>query len=772
MSDVSKKHDQAGGLIQSVVVLGGGTAGWMTASYLKKAYPNLRITLAEAPGIPKIGVGEATVPNLQKVFFDFLGLKEDDWMRHCNAAFKVGIKFENWKKPRSHGTDDYFYHLFGLLPEVDGVPLSHYWALKHCQGGQEPFTYACYKEPPLLDAKLAPRYLDGTRAMYYAWHFDAHLVADYLRDIAVGWGVEHVVDKLDRVELAADGSIGTLHMSSGRKLTGDLFVDCSGFRGLLLNGALGEPFLDMSDHLLCDSAVAAQVPHDDEKYGVDPYTSAIAMDSGWTWKIPMLGRFGSGYVYSSRFANEEQAVRDFCKLWNLDPAKTNLNKIRFRVGRNRRTWVKNCVSIGLSSCFLEPLESTGIYFIYAAIYQLAKHFPDKSFNPVLMDRFNQEINTMFDECRDFIQAHYCLSPRNDTPFWRTNRHELRLADDLQQKLAAYKAGLAINQPLSTEDNYYTNFDNEFRNYWTNSSFYCVLEGLGQVPDQPYPRIRYSEASLAKAEKAFADIKQVSKELLHTLPTNHEFLKKLHSGEELTAETGVRVRRQTPVEHRANGSSSGNGAQHTKGSNGVHGTNGSQQVSVDAFKAAMGSLATGVTVVTSLDSSGAPCAVTATSCASVSIDPPTCLVCVHRNARVHSVLKERGAFAVNILNHAQADVSLRCSSPLADRLGDITWAGGAETGCPIVAGVLAWMECDVVAVHAAGDHDIIVGRVRSVHAADGAPLVYWRSNYVSSHAAPRNGTQTEYEARMEPGSTRTSEVREILPSAEQRRTGNS
>src|SRR6186713_774011 len=185
-------------------------------------------------------------------------------MRRCNAAFKVGIKFENWKKPRAEGTSDYFYHLFGLLPEVDGVPLSHYWALKHHQGSEEPFTYACYKEPPLLDAKLAPRYMDGTRAMYYAWHFDAHLVADYLRDIAVGWGVEHLVDKLDRVELAADGSIGTLHMSSGRKLTADLFVDCSGFRGLLLNGALGVPFFFL---------MIRRPPRSTHRYTLFPYTT-------------------------------------------------------------------------------------------------------------------------------------------------------------------------------------------------------------------------------------------------------------------------------------------------------------------------------------------------------------------------------------------------------------------------------------------------------------------------------------------------------------------
>jgi len=183
---------------------------------------------------------------------------------------------------------------------------------------------------------------------------------------------------------------------------------------------------------------------------------------------------------------------------------------------------------------------------------------------------------------------------------------------------------------------------------------------------------------------------------------------------------------------------------------------------------MGSLATGVTVVTSLDGAGAPCAVTATSCASVSIEPPTCLVCVHRNARVYSAVKERGTFAVNILNHAQEEVSLRCSSPIADRLGEIAWVAGAETGCPIVEGVLAWMECDVVAIHSAGDHDIIVGRVRSVHAADGSPLVYWRSHYVKSHV---DGVRSEFEARMEPGGTRTSEVREIRPNNGQRQTGN-
>ncbi len=712
------------GLIEKVVILGGGTAGWMTASYLKKAFPNLKIVLAEAPDIPKIGVGEATIPNLQKVFFDFLGIEEDDWMRRCNAAFKVGIKFENWRRSRKEDPSDYFYHLFGLIPECDGVPLSHYWALKRHEGSQEPLTYACYKEPPLLDAKRAPRYMDGTRAMYYAWHFDAHLVADYLREIAVGWGVEHHVDRLDKVELASDGSIGTLHMESGKKLTGDLFVDCSGFRGLLINKALDEPFLDMSDYLLCDSAVATAVPHDDEKFGVDPYTSAIAMDAGWTWKIPMLGRFGTGYVYSSRFSKEEQAAQDLCKLWKIDENKANLNKIRFRVGRNRRTWVKNCVSIGLSSCFLEPLESTGIYFIYAAIYQLAKHFPDKSMSPRLSRAFNSEIDNMFDECRDFIQAHYCLSSREDTAFWLANRYELKLADDLQEKLNKYRAGLAVNQALTDVDGYYTNFDNEFRNFWTNSSFYCVLGGLDVVPEQPYPKIRYSPESLAKADQIFGQIKLDSAELISTLPTNYDFLKKLHSPEGLgtTPRRGVHPR--------------------LRNGNGMHRESSAAAQSNEAFRQAMASLASGVTVITTLDEDGAPQALTATAFSSVSADPPLCMICIHKDSRIIGPLREKGVFAVNLLAQHQQDIADRCASDLPDRLGPVRWSAGREGCCPLIEGALATVECEVEAIHTGGDHEIIVGRVQSARAENGTPLVYFRSTYSSLSPPPSSSEISE------------------------------
>jgi hypothetical protein len=523
--------------ITKIVVLGGGTAGWMTASYLGKALgPAATITVLEAPTVPKIGVGEATLPNLHRTFFDFLGIAEEDWMRECNASFKMAIKFINWRTPGVgeatarpyQGSTDHYYHSFGVLPNHENLPLSHYWAYKKLTGRtDEAFDYACYRQPPALDANLAPRYLDGRRWTNYAWHFDAHLVADFLRRFATEkLGAIHVQDEMTEPVMDQRGHLTALRTKSGRVIEGELFVDCSGFRSLLITKAMREPFLDMSDHLLNDTAVATAVPHDDEAGGVEPFTSSIAMSSGWTWKIPMLGRFGTGYVYSSRFATQDQATEEFCRMWGLDPSEQKLNHIRFRVGRNRRAWVRNVVSIGLSSCFLEPLESTGIYFVYAALYQLAKHFPDKRFDPILTDRFNREIETMFDDSRDFLQAHFTFAPRTDTAFWRACK-DLHLADDIKEKIAMYRAGLAVNMPTTDEATYYASFEAEFRNFWSNSNYYSVFAGLDLLPDHPLPSLSFRPESIEAAELAFGRIKNEQRELVATLPTTYEYLRQLH-----------------------------------------------------------------------------------------------------------------------------------------------------------------------------------------------------------------------------------------------------
>ncbi|WP_239310434.1 MULTISPECIES: tryptophan halogenase family protein [unclassified Frankia] len=523
--------------IKTVVILGGGTAGWMTAAYLGKALQNtVKIVVLEAPSIPRIGVGEATIPNLQRAFFDYLGIAEEEWMRECNASYKMAVKFINWRTPGEgspqprcgYGHVDAFHHPFGLLASADQIPLSHYWAAKRLRGEtNEPYDYACFTDTAIMDAKKAPRWLDMRRATTYAWHFDAQLVARFLRNFAVTkQAVEHVEDEMTEVLTDERGFITALRTASGQLLEGDLFVDCSGFRGLLINQAMGEPFIDMSDHLLCDSAVATAVPHDDEANGIEPYTSSIAMPAGWTWKIPMLGRFGSGYVYSSSFASRDEATVDFARLWGLDPDQTTFNHIRFRVGRNRRAWVRNCVSVGLSSCFVEPLESSGIYFIYAAIHMLAKHFPDRNFDRVLIDRFNREIEEMFDDTRDFLQAHYFFSPRVDTPFWAANK-KLRLADGIKEKVETYRAGLPVNLPITDEGNYYGNFEAEFRNFWTNGSYYCIFTGLGMLPRSPLPALAYKPESLARAELLFADIKRKQTDMVASLPSTYDLLRQLH-----------------------------------------------------------------------------------------------------------------------------------------------------------------------------------------------------------------------------------------------------
>lgn len=525
--------------IRKVVVVGGGTAGWMAASYLGKALSEQAdISVVEAPAIPRIGVGEATVPTLQRVFFDYLGLPEEEWMRQCNASFKMAVKFINWRTPgpgepgiRHDGRwSDHFYHPFGLLPAPGGVPLSHYWTRKQLAGtSAEPFDYSCFVEPPLMDAARSPRWLDGTRCTNYAWHFDAALVAGFLRGFATAkQGVHHIEGKVMSVQTGPRGHIESITLESGQVVGGDLFIDCTGLRGLLINKALGEPFIDMSDHLLNNSAVATQVPHDDEAHGVEPYTSAIAMPGGWTWKIPMPGRFGTGYVYCDAFTSRDEATRDFCRLWNLDPEQTALNHIKFRVGRNRRAWVGNCVSIGLSSCFVEPLESTGIYFITASLYQLAKHFPERDIDPVLRARFNREIEEMFDDTRDFLQAHYSMSPRTDTPFWRATK-ELTLADQIKEKIAMFRSGVPINQPATDEATYYGNFEAEFRNFWTNGSYYSVFAGLGVRPRSALPILSYRPASVAEADMVFAKVKARQHELAASLPSTYEYLRYLHQG---------------------------------------------------------------------------------------------------------------------------------------------------------------------------------------------------------------------------------------------------
>lgn len=501
----------------------------MSASYLKKSFPNIQVTVVEAPTIPRIGVGEATIPNLQTAFFDHLGIAEETWMRRVNASFKMGIKFVNWAENPIPGVDQYYYHLFGVMPNCQGIPLSHYWAQKRLlNSSQDRLDYACYKEPVMSDAALSPRFADGRRATFYAWHFDAQLLAEYLKEISQGMGVELVPAEVDHVTKDENGYITSVDTTDGRKISGDLFIDCTGLRATLIEKWMGERFIDMSDYLLCDAAVATQMPYASPQPTPAPYTTATALKAGWCWNIPLLDRFGTGYVHSSRHTTTDEAIQEFSQHLGIDPDQQQWNRIRFRVGRMQHAWSKNCVAIGLSSNFLEPLESTALYLTYGALYQLCRFFPDKSFDERLIERFNAEVNYSYDDCRDFVQMHYATTRRSDSTFWRANQSEITLSDSLQEKLRMYRAGLPVNAVQHDAAGYYSNFEFEYRNFWTNGSYYCVLTGMGVYPENVFPKLLYNTSAVEEAEMVMQKIQREAGELVNKLPTNYQFLQALHA----------------------------------------------------------------------------------------------------------------------------------------------------------------------------------------------------------------------------------------------------
>jgi len=511
-----------------VVIVGGGSAGWMTAAYLSKALDkNVQISLVESSNITTIGVGEATFSTI-KLFFDFLGLQEREWMPKCNASYKMAIKFVNWNAQGRH-----FYHPFQRYETVEGFDIAEWW-LK-MKRSEEPFDYSCFLIPSLCDNKRSPRYFDGTvfddkvqnlfsrestpeknvladlKVQYpYAYHFDANLLARFLKDYAKQRGVTQIIDDVIDVKLSESGSIDSIITGEHGNISADLFIDCTGFRGLLINKALGEPFISFSESLLCDRAIAMQVPTDIRKDGINPYTTATALSSGWVWNIPLYGRVGTGYVYCSEFLSEEQAEQEFRQ--HLGPAAENCKAkhIKIRVGRNRNSWVKNCVAIGLSSGFVEPLESTGIFFIQHGIEELISHFPGKTFNEGLIKSYNKIIADCIDGVRDFLTLHYCVSDKADTPFWKATKHEVVVPAELTEKLLLWKTRLPNTKNIN--QNYHG-----FESY----SYSVMLLGLNYKPEGSLPLLEHLDDK--KALDKFNLIKKKAHHLSATLPSQYEYL---------------------------------------------------------------------------------------------------------------------------------------------------------------------------------------------------------------------------------------------------------
>src|SRR6476469_3050032 len=419
-------------MIRSVVIVGGGTAGWMSASYLKASFGDIiDVTLIESQQVSRIGVGEATFSTVRH-FFDYLGLDEREWLPKCAGSYKLGIRFENWRKP-----GDYFYHPFERLRSADGFSLAEWWL--ELGDRSQPFDQSCFITPMLCEAKRSPRMLDGSlfvssldgslgrstlddqRAQFpYAYHFDADAVARFLAEYAVARGVRHVVDNVREVDQDSRGWISGVRTDEHGTVTGDLYVDCTGFRALLINKALGERFQSFEDVLPNNRAVALRVPREDAT-DMDPYTTATAMSAGWAWTIPLFRRNGNGYVYSDQFITPEEAERELRE--KVAPGRDDLvaNHIRMRIGRNEHSWKHNCVAIGLSSALVEPLESTGIFFIQHAIEQRQKHFPGARFDERTIAAYNRRINRAVDGVKEFLVLHYRAADREDTPYWKETK---------------------------------------------------------------------------------------------------------------------------------------------------------------------------------------------------------------------------------------------------------------------------------------------------------------------------------------------------------------
>jgi tryptophan halogenase len=397
------------------LVVGGGTAGWMTASVLSRVFgpERLAITVVESEEIGILGVGEATVPLLQQLH-GLLGIDEREFLKATNGTYKLGIEFRDWAR-----LGDVFFHGFSDYgASIQGVQPHHYWLKLHQLG--DPAALDEYSLPYAIGRRgrfaIPPRGEDNPASFFrHAFHFDASLYGQFLRYYAEARGVTRIEGKIVNVALRPeDGFVDRVTLADARSLSADLYIDCSGFRGLLIEQALETGYLDWRHWLPCDSALAVPsevtaAPH--------PFTRSTAQTAGWQWRIPLQHRIGNGHVYSSAFISDEEARATL--LANLDGRPlAEPRQLRFTAGRRKQAWNRNCVAIGLAAGFMEPLESTSIQLIQTAVARLVDYFPDKSFDPAMIAEYNRITASETERIRDFLILHYCLTQRADSEFWK------------------------------------------------------------------------------------------------------------------------------------------------------------------------------------------------------------------------------------------------------------------------------------------------------------------------------------------------------------------
>jgi tryptophan halogenase len=491
--------------VKNITIVGGGSAGWMAAAalatYLGK---NASIRLVESEEIGIVGVGEASVPHIKLFNGQWLGIDEADFVRRTQGTIKLGIEFKDW-----HRIGDSYIHGFGTIGRSLGpLPFHQFWRKLHAQGRAAPIGAYSAQTVMAPLGKFAPG--DRNAApnspladIAYAYHFDATLYARFLRELAEERGVQRIEGRIVKVnQRATDGFIESVTLENGRTVDGELFIDCSGFRGLLIEETLKTGYVDWTEWLPCDRAMA--VPSE-RLQTITPYTRSSARAAGWQWRIPLQHRTGNGYVYSSRHTSDDEAAATL--LANLDgKALAEPRKLAFTTGMRRKFWNKNVVALGLASGFLEPLESTSIYLAQSGITRLLSLFPTRDFNPLLIERYNRESVFEYERIRDFLVLHYHATERGDTPFWDHCR-TMAIPDTLRETIDLFRA----------DGRYFRNGED----FFALPSWVQVMLGQGIVPQGYHPIV--DEMPEDKLVEHVEGVRAMLAQAVATMPTHEEWI---------------------------------------------------------------------------------------------------------------------------------------------------------------------------------------------------------------------------------------------------------
>ena len=507
--------------IKQVVIVGGGTAGWLTAASLAKRFnssapDSIQITIVESPDIPTIGVGEGTWPTMRKTLAN-LGISESEFLVKCNASLKQATKFVNWQKTPKDGIENHYYHLFTSFVDATEFNLAPYWQRKDV-AKDKTFAESVSVQGAICEANLAPKLITHKEyegVQNYAYHLDAGLFADLLKEHATQkLGVTHISANVEKVNLDTDGYIASINTDRAGTIDGDFFVDCTGFKCLLLGDALGIGFKKVNNTLLTDHAIVMQVPYETEQDEIASCTISTAQEAGWTWDIGLSNRRGTGYVYSAKHTTHERAeqvLRDY-----IGPQSEGLKArvIPMNIGYREKFWHKNCLTVGLSAAFIEPLEASAIFLMEAANNMLMDLFPrDRRAMAVVEEKFNTSFQFRWNKTIDFIKMHYVLSQREE-PFWQDNHAPETIPATLTKMLERWR-----HHPVSNYD-----FDNVYEPF-PMESYQYVLYGMGFEQDLSFNSGRYS--MVEQAQQTIDKVQAISDKVDQQLPSNRELLNKIH-----------------------------------------------------------------------------------------------------------------------------------------------------------------------------------------------------------------------------------------------------